>query len=199
MKLNAFHKAKGWIEVICGPMFAGKSEELLRRLNRLKYADINYVVFKPITDTRSNKLAKSRDGRKIKAIEIKNCSEIYDYLKFQESKKIKYDVIAIDEAQFLDSSLGEVCNELANKNYVLYVAGLDLDFRGIPFESMTKLLAYADTVTKLTAICTVCGGEANRTQRMINNQPASIHDPTVQIGDSESYEARCRHHHEVRK
>lgn len=199
MKLNAFHKAKGWIEVICGPMFAGKSEELLRRLNRLKYADINYVIFKPVTDTRSQKLAKSRDGRKYEAIEVNKSEEIFNFLKKQEEKKIKYDVIAIDEAQFLDENLGEVCNELANKNYVVYVAGLDLDFRGVPFKSMTNLLAYADTVTKLTAICTVCGGEANRTQRIINGQPAKFDDPTVQIGDSESYEARCRNHHEIKK
>ena len=109
------------------------------------------------------------------------------------------DAIAIDEAQFLDEELGSICNKLANLGYVVYVSGLDLDFRGIPFPTMANVLAYADHVTKLTAICTVCGAEANRTQRLINDEPAKISDPIIKIGDKESYEARCRQHHQIKK
>lgn len=199
MKLNAFNKQKGWIEVICGPMFAGKSEEMLRRINRFQYADISYLIFKPKIDTRSAHVA-SRDGRNNKCIKISKSSEIIDYLKEYETKNnTKIDAIAIDEAQFLDEELGQICNKLANLGYVVYVAGLDLDFRGIPFPAMTNILAYADHVTKLTAICTVCGGEANRTQRLINGEPAKISDEIIQIGDNESYEARCRQHHQIKK
>lgn len=197
MKKNAFNRTKGWIEVICGPMFAGKSEELLRRINRFQYAEISYVLFKPTTDTRTKKEVKSRDGRALEAIEIKSPNDILEYLS--KNKHTQYDAIAIEEGQFFDKSLGEVCNTLANQGYAVYVAGLDLDFRGNPFESMAYVLAYADHVTKLTAICTVCGAEANRTQRMINGKPASINDPLVLIGDQESYEARCRTHHIVKK
>lgn len=199
MKLNAFNKPKGWIEVICGPMFAGKSEELLRRVNRFKYADISYLIFKPKIDTRS-KETKSRDGRTNHCIEVENSANIIKYLKnYENEHSIKIDAIAVDEAQFFDEGLGEVCNQLANHGYVVYTAGLDLDFRGVPFKSMSNLLAYADHVSKLTAICTVCGTEANRTQRLINGQPAKFSDSIVQIGDCESYEARCRQHHQVKK
>lgn len=199
MKLNAFNKPKGWIEVVCGPMFAGKSEELLRRVNRFKYADISYLIFKPKIDTRSKEV-RSRDGRIIQCIEVENSAEITKFLKEYEVKhNVKMDAIAIDEAQFFDENLGEVCNQLANHGYVVYVAGLDLDFRGVPFKSMSNLLAYADHVSKLTAICTVCGTEANRTQRLINGQPAKHSDSIVQIGDCESYEARCRQHHQIKK
>ena len=180
-------------------MFAGKSEEMLRRINRFQYADISYLIFKPKIDTRSAHVT-SRDGRNNKCIKISKSSEIIDYLKEYETKNnTKIDAIAIDEAQFLDEELGQICNKLANLGYVVYVAGLDLDFRGIPFPAMTNILAYADHVTKLTAICTVCGGEANRTQRLINGEPAKISDEIIQIGDNESYEARCRQHHQIKK
>lgn len=199
MKLNAFNKPKGWIEVICGPMFAGKSEELLRRINRFKYADISYIIFKPKIDTR-NSNASSRDGRTIKSVSINSSNDIINYLeKYESTHKTKIDAIAIDEAQFLDEELGSICNKLANLGYVVYVSGLDLDFRGIPFTTMANILAYADHVTKLTAICTVCGAEANRTQRLINDEPAKISDPIIKIGDKESYEARCRQHHQIKK
>ena len=196
MKLNAFGKYKGWIEVICGPMFAGKSEELLRRINRFKYADINYVLFKPKIDTRSVGCAKSRDGRQKEAIEVTSSAEILEYIQKNGSQ---INAVAIDEAQFFDDELGNICNQLADKGLVVYAAGLDLDFKAVPFSSMTKLLAYADHVTKLTAVCTICGAEATRSQRLINNKPASINDPIIQVGDHESYEARCRKHHEIKK
>ncbi len=197
MKLNAFNKHKGWVEVICGPMCAGKSEELIRRVNRFKYADISYLVFKPKIDTRSKSEAKSRDGKRVRAIEVSKSTDIIEHLRAEKRCDRLYDAVAIDEAQFLDEELGKVCNELANRGYVVYVAGLDLDFRGEPFPSMKELLAYADVVTKLTAICTVCGAEANRTQRLINEKPAKYDDPLIQVGDTEAYEARCRSHHEV--
>ena len=196
MKLNAFGKYKGWIEVICGPMFAGKSVELLRRINRFKYADISYVLFKPKTDTRSSGCAKSRDGRVNNAIEVETAQEILNYIN-NSSQPIN--AVAIDEAQFFDDELGSVCNQLANKGIVVFAVGLDLDFKAVPFSSMTKLLAYADHVTKLTAVCTICGAEATRSQRLIDGKPASINDPIVQIGDKETYEARCRKHHEIKK
>ena len=126
--------------------------------------------------------------------------DIIKYLdKYESTHKTKIDAIAIDEAQFLDEELGSICNKLANSGYVVYVSGLDLDFRGIPFPTMANVLAYADHVTKLTAICTVCGAEANRTQRLINDEPAKISDPIIKIGDKESYEARCRQHHQIKK
>ena len=199
MKLNAFNKPKGWIEVICGPMFAGKSEEMLRRINRFKYADISYLIFKPKIDTRTSDAA-SRDGRRNKCVKINRSFEIITHLKkYETTHKTKIDAIAVDEAQFLDNELGPICNQLANLGYVVYVAGLDLDFRGVPFSSMSNVLAYADHVTKLTAICTVCGAEANRTQRLINGEPAKISDAIIQIDDKESYEARCRQHHQLKK
>jgi thymidine kinase len=177
-------------------MFSGKSEELLRRLNRLKYADVDFLIFKPKTDTRNNKTIKSRDGREKSAITLKTSGEIIKYLhvhKFNNSL-----VIGIDEAQFFDKKLGAICELLASQGHIVYVAGLDLDFRGEPFESMLSVLAYAEKITKLTAICTECGAPATRTQRLINGEPASYSSSLINIGDTEKYTARCRHHHFVK-
>jgi thymidine kinase len=175
-------------------MFAGKSEELLRRINCFKYADISYLIFKPKIDVRSKNLIKSRDGRHISAIEVSTSNDIWEYV----TKHKNIDAIAIDEAQFFDKNLGIVCNKLADKGYVVYVAGLDLDFKGEPFEGIASTLAYADKVTKLTAICTVCGAEATRTQRLINGKPASKTDNLIKIGDNEFYESRCRQHYKLK-
>jgi thymidine kinase len=175
-------------------MFSCKSEELLRRLNRLKYADVDYIVFKPKVDTRTKKAVKSRDGRIDKAITIKSSKEIIKYLG---KTNLDNPVIAIDEAQFLDEHLGDVCERLANKGHIVYVAGLDLDFRGEPFKPMLRVLAYAEKITKLTAICTECGAAGTRTQRIIDGKPASYHSPLIKVGNVESYTARCRFHHEV--
>ena len=191
-KANVFRNPKGWIELICGPMFAGKSEELWRKLNRLQYADIKYVLFKPLTDTRDKSELVSRDGHKINAISIKNSMEIVKYIK---RLKYKPTVVAIDEAQFFDHQLPEVCQYLADHKFNVYVAGLDSDFRGEPFKAILKIMAYAERIIKLNAICTVCGAPATRTQRIINNKSASYDDPIIKVGDSESYEARCRMHH----
>jgi thymidine kinase len=175
-------------------MFSGKSEELLRRLNRLQYADVDYLVFKPKIDTRTKKTVKSRDGRKIQAITITSSKGILQYLN-KLNKEIP--VIGIDEAQFLDEDLGDVCESLANSGHIVYVAGLDLDFRGEPFKPMLKPLAYAEVITKLTAICTECGAAGTRTQRIIDGKPASYRSPLIKVGNVESYTARCRFHHEV--
>ncbi|MDR0985655.1 MAG: thymidine kinase [Mycoplasmataceae bacterium] len=192
-KYNAFNSPLGYIEVICGPMFSGKSEELLRKLNRLKYAEVEYLLFKPKIDTRSRQV-KSRDGRKQKAIEVKTSKEIYNYIHKQNKK---YKVIAIDEAQFFDKNLGDVCDRLADEGIMIYVAGLDQDFRGEPFPAMLRLLSKAEKVTKLTAVCTECGAPATRTQRIIDGIPANHNSPIVKIGNTESYTARCRQHHEI--
>jgi thymidine kinase len=178
-------------------MFAGKSEELLRRINLLQYADVDYLLFKPKVDTRTKSTSKSRDGRSKQAIVVTTAIEILDYVKKHDCNKEK-PVIAIDEAQFFDEHLGDICEDLANCGYIVYVAGLDMDFRGEPFPSMLKLLAYAEKVIKLTAICTVCGAPATKTQRLIDWQPAAYNTPVVKIGNTESYTARCRHHHMVK-
>jgi thymidine kinase len=176
-------------------MFSGKSEELLRRLNRLKYADVDFILFKPKIDTRTKQTVKSRDGRKNLAITVKSSKEIVEYLRNQ---KQEVSVIGIDEAQFFDENLGEVCEQLANSGHIIYAAGLDLDFRGEPFKPMLNIVAYAEYVTKLTAICTECGAPGTRTQRLINGQPASYYSPLIKVGDVEQYTARCRHHHIVK-
>ncbi|MDR0825794.1 MAG: thymidine kinase [Mycoplasmataceae bacterium] len=195
-KKNAFNPPRGSIEVICGPMFAGKSEELLRRLNRLQYADVDYILFKPYVDTRTVGTAKSRDGRQQNAVTVKRSAEILEVLEKNKNKDVA--VVAVDEAQFFDDRLGEVCEHLANQGHLVYVAGLDLDFRGVPFKSLLNVFAFADKVTKLTAICTECGAPATRTQRIIDGKPASYHSPVVKIGNVETYSARCREHHIVK-
>lgn len=187
-------KSRGSIEVICGPMFAGKSEELLRRVNRLIYAKKNFVVFKPALDDRySINEIVSHSKRSYKAFNVTKSSEIMRHVS------VKTEAICIDEIQFFDEGVIDVIEELADRGLRVIVAGLDLDFKGEPFDITAKLLARAEEVTKLTAICMVCGKEATRTQRLINGEPASIDDPVVLVGASESYEARCRHCHVVKK
>ena len=194
-KINAFTKQKGWIEVICGPMFAGKSEELLRRVNLLKYADVKYLLFKPLVDTRTPKVVKSRDGRNQNAITVEKARDIIDHIN---SKVDNYQVIAIDEVQFFDDEIAEVCTYLANNKYIVIVAGLDSDFAGEPFKSTMKLLAYAEVVTKLSAICTNCGAPASMTEKISKNRVAADYmSDKIEVGDSELYAARCRHCHDV--
>ena len=186
--------ASGTIEVICGPMFAGKSEELLRRINRLVYAKKKFLVFKPSIDNRySETEVVSHNQHKYKAIALMDPKKILDYYEND------LDAICVDEIQFFDETIIDVIDFYANHGVRVIVAGLDMDFKGDPFMITAKLLAKAEYVTKLTAICTVCGKSATRTQRLINGEPASINDPVVLVGASESYEARCRHHHIVKK
>lgn len=190
-KKNALSYLSGWIEVICGPMFAGKSEELLRRINRMKFADVNCLVFKPKIDTRSMNV-KSRDGRQAKAVSISDPYQIYHYVNYY-----RLDAIAIDEVQFLSNEIIEVVQTLADSGINVVVAGLDRDFRGEPFGPIPALLTVAEKITKLTAICTECGAEASRTQRLIDGRPASYNSPQILIGNTETYTARCRPHHRV--
>lgn len=182
----------GWIEVICGPMFAGKTEELLRRVRRLEYAKKNIVVFKPLIDTRfADNEVVSHDKSRTKSVNIAFAKQIFDYIDKETQ------VVAIDEIQFLDEQAVGICEYLASRGVRVIVSGLDKDFRGEPFSFMPKLLALAEYVTKLTAICVKCGMPATRTQRMVNGKPAKYNDPIVLIGAQESYEARCRSCHKV--
>ncbi len=185
---------EGWIEVICGCMFAGKTEELIRRINVLSFAKKKIIIFKPKIDDRySSTQIVSHAGRSIDCITIDKASEMLDYLKKEED----IDVIAIDEVQFFDEDVVAICDYLADQGKRVMVAGLDKDFRGEPFGVMPELLTRAEFVTKLTAVCAKCGAPATRTQRLINNEPASFHDPIVLVGATEHYEPRCRHCHKV--
>lgn len=184
---------KGWIEVICGPMFAGKSEELIRRLKTLSYAKGKIVAFKPAIDNRYDATAiASHDGEKWQAYAVSKIEDILPYITDDVT------VVGIDEAQFFSDKIVSIADSLANRGIRVICAGLDTDFRGEPFGPMGKLLARAEIVTKLTAVCTVCGAAATRSQRLINGKPAAYDDPVVMVGAKESYEARCRLHHIVR-
>jgi len=182
----------GWIEVVTGSMFSGKTEELLRRIRRATIAKQHVQVFKPKLDHRygTNKVT-SHAGANFTATPVENSAEILETLDSETT------VVAVDEAQFFDAELTKVCTILADKGIRVIVAGLDQDFRGDPFGPMPIILSLAEQVSKLHAICVVCGKDASRTQRMIDGRPAYFEEPTVVVGGSESYEARCRTHHDV--
>lgn len=183
---------EGWIEVICGCMFAGKTEELIRRINVLSYARKNILVFKPKIDDRySTTEIASHAGSKVPCIVISEAKEILDHVNYDT------DVVAIDEVQFFDEDVVDICEYLADSGLRVMVAGLDKDFRGEPFGVLPDLLTRAEFVTKLTAVCAKCGAPATRTQRIINSKPASFNDPIVLVGAKEAYEPRCRHCHEI--
>ena len=183
---------EGWIEVICGCMFAGKTEELIRRINVLSYARKNILVFKPKIDDRySTTEIASHAGSKVPCIVISEAKEILDHVNYDP------DVVAIDEVQFFDEDVVDICEYLADSGLRVMVAGLDKDFRGEPFGVLPDLLTRAEFVTKLTAVCAKCGAPATRTQRIINGKPASFNDPIVLVGAKEAYEPRCRHCHEI--
>ncbi|MGQ9493934.1 MAG: thymidine kinase [Anaerolineae bacterium] len=182
----------GWIEVICGSMFSGKTEELIRRVKRAVIAKQKVQVFKPSLDTRYvHEKVTSHSGAQFQATPV---AEAADILKYLDSDT---EVVAIDEAQFFDWSISEVANELANRGLRVIVAGLDMDFRGEPFGPMPVLMAQAELVDKLQAICQRCGAPASRTQRLINGKPAAYDDPVILVGAEEVYEARCRVCHQV--
>ncbi|MFZ4828787.1 MAG: thymidine kinase [Phototrophicaceae bacterium] len=182
----------GRVEVICGSMFCGKTEELIRRVRRATIAKQTIQLFKPRIDNRySEELVTSHSGQFEKAEVIDQSKEIIALLQTDTS------VVAIDEVQFLDNEIVAVVNYLAGKGLRVILAGLDLDFRAEPFGCMPELMSCAEDVTKLHAICTVCGEDACRTQRLVNGKPASYNDPIVLLGAHESYEARCRLHHIV--
>lgn len=183
----------GWIEVICGSMYAGKTEELLRRIRRIEYAKKDIIVFKPKIDNRySDNEVVSHNNTRTKSFNVVDPSEIYTIV----GTRLPY-AIAIDEIQFFNHEILDICNYYADRGVRVICAGLDTDFRGEPFGIMPELLARAEYVTKLNAICQVCGGVATRTQRLINGEPADYDDPIILVGAKESYEARCRHCHKV--
>ena len=182
----------GSLEVICGSMFCGKTEELIRRLRRATIARQKVQVFKPAIDQRySSQQVTSHAGMAYDAIPISRARDILLNLQSDTT------VVGIDEAQFLDDEIVSIVESLAEKGIRVIAAGLDLDFRGEPFGSMPVLMAKAERVDKLQAICMVCGEFASRTQRLVNGKPARYDDPIVIVGASEMYEARCRKHHEV--
>jgi thymidine kinase len=184
----------GSIEVICGSMFSGKTDELIRRLVRATIAKQKVQVFKPAIDIRyAVEKVASHAGSTYVATPVQNAAGIR--LKLDKDTT----VVGIDEAQFFDPEVVMVAQELAARGVRVIVAGLDMDFRGEPFGSMPALMSEAEDVAKLHAICMVCGDDASRTQRLVNDKPARYDDPIVIVGASELYEARCRQHHEVPK
>lgn len=185
----------GWIECICGSMFSGKSEELLRRIKRGVIAKQKVLLFKPSIDNRydENRIS-THNGNSYDSISIEKSSDILNFVK-----DTKYDIIGIDEIQFFDNDIVKIINKLADDGIRVIVAGLDMDFKAEPFHPMPEIMAISEMVTKLHAVCNKCGKEASRSQRLINGKPAKYDDPVVVIGASESYEARCRHCHEIER
>ena len=183
----------GWIEVIAGVMFSGKSEELIRRVRRAIIAKKKVQVFKSHLDDRYAGVFSiaSHDGRSVDAVPVDSSSQIAQ----QISPLV--DVVAIDEAQFLDAGVVDLATSLAARGIRVIIAGTDTDFRGEPFGAMAQLMAVAEVVDKLHAICVVCGGPASRNQRLLGGKPARYDSPTIMVGGRESYEARCRHCHQV--
>lgn len=184
--MNIINQKTGWIEVICGSMFSGKTEELIRRIRRAEYAKQKVLVFKPAIDDRydANSIV-SHSQMKAASICISDPDEIFEHLDSEVR------IIAIDEAQFFPPSIVRVVNALADRGYRVIVAGLDQDYRGEPFGSIPQLMAVAEYVTKNLAICVKCGNPANRTQRTIAK------GEQILVGSTEAYEARCRNCHEV--
>ena len=184
---------KGRIEVICGSMFCGKTEELIRRVRRAIIARQTIKVFKPQIDDRYGiEHITSHTGQSVEAIAVESSQAILDLANAGAT------VVAIDEAQFFDMGLVDVVQRLVDEHSLrVIVAGLDTDFRGEPFGPMPQLLSIAEEVIKLHAICVICGEDASRTQRLVDGKPAAYDDPTILVGAQESYEARCRQHHQV--
>ena len=182
----------GSLEVICGSMFCGKTEELIRRLRRARIAKQKVQVFKPVIDNRYDHMkVTSHSGLDVDAFPVASSAEIFEKLDPDAT------VIGVDEAQFFDDGVVDVVEDLANRGLRVIVTGLDTDFRGEPFACMPELMARAEKVDKLRAICMVCGEDATRTQRLVNGEPARYNDPIVVVGAQEMYEARCRKHHDV--
>ncbi|HNR95928.1 MAG: Thymidine kinase [Chloroflexi bacterium ADurb.Bin180] len=182
----------GWIEVVCGSMFSGKTEEVIRRVKRAVIARQKVQVFKPAVDTRYlHEKVTSHSGAQFEAIAVSCAADILEQIAPDT------EVVAIDEAQFFDQALVRVAGELADRGLRVIIAGLDMDFRGEAFGPMPQLLAQAEKVDKLQAICQACGAPASRSQRLINGQPANYDDPVILVGAEEVYEARCRSCHKV--
>ena len=186
-------RRKGDIEVICGSMFSGKTEELLRRLRLARVAGQRTQLFKPVIDDRySSDSVVTHDGTP-----SQGATNVDDALDLLAKVKPESNVVGVDEAHFLDDRLVDVCIYLAHRGKRVVAAGLDQDYRGNPFHPMPRLMAVAADVSKMHAICIVCKRRASRTQRLINGQPARIDSPLILIGGKESYEARCSNCHSV--
>ena len=183
---------RGRIEVICGSMFSGKTEELIRRLRRARIAKQKIQVFKPVIDNRYHaEKVTSHNGADFEAVPVASEQDILAMIDEETT------VVAVDEVQFFDHAVIEVCETLVDQGKRVICAGLDMDFRGVPFGPMPAILARAELVDKLHAICVICGEEASRTQRLIDGEPAAFDDPIVLVGADEVYEARCRQCHQV--
>ncbi|WP_254538075.1 thymidine kinase [Halomarina litorea] len=187
----------GWVEVITGCMFSGKTEELIRRLRRAEIAGQSVAVFTPALDDRYGETTiGSHDGQHWEATVVENDGEdVYELLDHLNGEQ----VVAIDEANFFSEDLVGVCERLAADGRRVIVSGTDQTFRGEPFDPVPQLVALAEYVDKLQAICTVCGEPASRNQRLIDGEPAHADDPTIMVGAEESYQARCRNCHTVRR
>ena len=190
---DGFQTSGGWIEVIAGVMFSGKSEELMRRVRRSTIARKRVQVFKSHLDARYGGVLRvsSHDGRMLDAIPVDTLAQIAQRIDPTAQ------VIAVDEAQFLDDGIVPLATSLAERGRRVVLAGTDTDFRGEPFGPMARLLAVAEVVDKLHAICVLCGAPASRNQRLIDGRPAPYDSPTIMVGGSETYEARCRACHQV--
>lgn len=185
-QMNIINCKTGWIEVICGSMFSGKTEELIRRVHRAEYARQKIQVFKPKIDNRYDKeQIVSHNQMKTPSVIVESSNDIHEQVKYDT------EVVAIDEVQFFDNKIVEICNKLADNGKRVIVAGLDQDYSGKPFGPIPELLAIAEYVTKLNAICVKCGNPANRTQRLTKDKD------TIIVGATDIYEARCRNCHEV--
>lgn len=190
--MSYFQPRGGWVEVICGSMFCGKTEELLRRVRRAVIARQHIQVFKPAVDNRYGiGRVASHNGLAWESETVGSSAQILERLRPDTA------IVAIDEVQFFDEGIAAACNQLAQRGLRVICAGLDLDFRGEPFGPMPRLMAQAELVDKLHAICVVCGAPASRTQRLIDGQPARFDDPVIVIGAAEKYEARCRDCHQA--
>lgn len=183
----------GWIELVCGSMFSGKTEELLRRIRRAEIARKHIQIFKPEIDARYGlqRVASHNGVAREDVLVVPTAMAIVAQLHRDT------EVVAIDEVQFFDWSIADICTKLADEGRRVIAAGLDQDFRGEPFGPMPLLMALAEQVDKIHAICVCCGSAASRTQRLIDGRPARYDDPIILVGGSESYEARCRQCHDV--
>ena len=186
----------GWIEVITGSMFSGKTEELLRRLRRAEIAGQDVAVFSPALDDRYGEgIVGSHDGREWEAVAVDPDDDVWEIVEYVNGEQ----VIAIDEANFFSLALVDICETLADDGRRVIVSGTDQTFRAEPFEPLPQLVTVAEYVEKFRAICTVCGEPAARNQRLIDGEPAHVDDPTIMVGAEERYEARCRECHVVRR
>lgn len=188
-------KSGGWLEVVCGPMFSGKSEEMIRRLRRAEIAGQRVVIFKPRIDDRYDAAdIVSHAGIRMRGVAVDSVEDILR--KGRGADGTVFDVIGIDEVQFFDHTVVDAALALADAGARVIAAGLDQDFRRLPFGPMPELLAHAEFVDKLQAVCHRCGGPATTTQRLVGGKPAPYDGETIVVGAADAYEARCRDCHE---